>query len=137
MNRKNTLTALAALAMMTGISGAASAKEAYRKTVGMGGTELITLRGPSQESVEQREQLLFTRLNWILADPTLQAADVRVRRVNKDVAIYVKERLLLTVTTQDAAYNQTTPEKQANAWRDRLAQTLPTLKASDRPPGAQ
>lgn len=137
MNRKNTLIALAALATMTGIAGTASAREAYRKTIGIGGTELITLRGPSQESVDQREQLLLTRLNWILADPTLQPADVRVRLVNKDLAIYVKERVLLTVTTQDAAYNQTTREKQASAWRDRLATTLPTLKASDRPPGGQ
>jgi len=135
MNRKNTITTLVALTLLTGITGVASAKDVYRKTVGMGGTELITFRGPSKESVEQREQLLFTRLTWILADPTLQSSDVRVRLVNKEQAIYVKDRLLMTVTTQDAAYNQTTPEKQAIAWRDRLAQTLPTLKSTDRPPG--
>ncbi|MGC4042832.1 MAG: hypothetical protein QM758_03435 [Armatimonas sp.] len=135
MNRKKILVSLAALTVMSGIAGVASAKEAYHKTVGIGGTELITLRGPDQASVEQREQTLFTRLNWILADPTLQPTDVRVRLVNKELAIYVKERLLLTVSTQDAAYNQTTREKQAAAWRDRLAQTLPTLKATDRPPG--
>ena len=131
MNRKNTLITLAAMAL---IAGATSAAPMYQKTVGLGGSELITLRGSSQESVDQRVETLHTRLNWILADPTLQPADIRIRLSGKDQAIYAKDRLLLTVTTQDAAYNQTTPEKQAIAWRDRLAQVLPSLKASARPP---
>lgn len=37
----------------------------------------------------------------------------------------------VTVTTEDAKYNQTAVENEANAWRARLAEVLPTLKGLD------
>ncbi len=130
MNKK---TALVALCLLASIKVALSALM-FHETLGIGGTELITLRGPTQEGVHERADVLYLRLNAILSDSTLESEDIQVRKIPSGTAIFAKERLFVTVTPRDGAYNQTTCEKQAQAWCKRLAETLPTLKSAERPP---
>ena len=134
MKQKMTLWAISAAAGLIAL-GAAGASATFYKTLGIGGTELITLRGFSEEAVDTRAEILYSRLNIILSDSNLSATDVQVRKVGADPVIYVKDRLFVTVTPQDAAFNQITQPKQAAAWQERLAKTLPTLNSSGLPPG--
>lgn len=109
----------------------------YQCPLAIGGTEILILRGDTLAEVERRADIVLARLNQMLGDATLTGEDVQVKLSGKEQAIFVKEKLLLTVTLKDAKYNQTTVEKQATAWRDRLAEILPTLKATDIPPAKQ
>lgn len=106
----------------------------YHCPLAIGGTEILILRGDTLAEVNRRADIVLARLNEMLGDATLTGDDVQVKLSGKEQAIFVKEKLLLTVTLQDAKYNQTTVEKQAMAWRERLAEVLPTLKATEIPP---
>ncbi|WP_395141534.1 hypothetical protein [Armatimonas sp.] len=105
----------------------------FQQTLAIGGTELITIRGQSQEDVRIRADIIYARLAWILADSTLSRHDIWVKMTSSEPAIYVKDRLLITVMLQDSNYNDTTPNKQAQIWRGRFAETLPMLKSADPP----
>jgi hypothetical protein len=111
----------------------AQSSPSFQNTLTIGGTELITLRAETQASVDKRANILYDRLVYILSDPKLSNRDVHIQKTSSEIAIYVKNRLLVTVTPQDALYNQTTPEKQAQQWSKRLSETLPILKVSDFP----
>jgi hypothetical protein len=111
---------------------AAYSRLMYQETIGMGGSELITLRGSNMRDIHERIGVLHARLSWILSDSTLTSDDVQIRKMTEGSAVYVKNRLFVTVMAQDAEYNQTTPEKQAEEWREHLAQTLPSLTSSGR-----
>ena len=124
-----TLIMSSTLVISTNVS--AITRTVFRETISVGGVYLITLRGNSEKSVENRKNILEDRLIDILADSNLQSSDVSVAKLYSDYAIYVKRRLLVTVTPQDSAYNQTTPEKQANTWREQLAKSLPQVKVLD------
>ncbi|WP_309686115.1 hypothetical protein [Armatimonas sp.] len=105
----------------------------FQQTLAIGGTELITIRGRSQEDVRVRADIIYARLAWILADSTLARRDIWIKMTTSEPAIYVKDKLLVTVMPQDSAYNETTPDKQAQIWRIRFAETLPILKSADPP----
>ena len=124
-----TLIMSSTLVISTNVS--AITRTVFRENISVGGVYLITLRGNSEKSVENRKNILEDRLIDILADSNLQSSDVSVAKLHSDYAIYVKRRLLVTVTPQDSAYNQTTPEKQANTWREQLAKSLPQVKVLD------
>jgi hypothetical protein len=112
------------------LPASATQDASFSNTLSVGGIELITLRGESDESVKERSSILEDRLIPILADSKLVARDVRIKMLSSCYAIYVKGRLFVTITTKDAAYNQTTPEKQALTWRRQLAKTLPLVKVT-------
>ena len=114
--------------------GHAQTKPVYQQTLAVGGTELITIRGDSEKAVAARADVLYARLVWILADASLARRDIWIDFRQSDPAIYVKNRLLVTVTPPDFQFNQSTPEKQAEVWRQRFAETLPILKSLDPPP---
>ena len=111
----------------------AQTKPVYQKTLAVGGMELITIRGDSEKAVAARADILYSRLVWILADASLARRDIWIDFTQSDPSIYVKKRLLITVMLQDAQYNQSTPEKQAEVWRQRFSETLPILKSLDPP----
>jgi hypothetical protein len=99
----------------------------FKNTLSIGGTEMITLRGDSQASVDNRADILTNRINYILGEPNLTADDIVIVMEKNDPVLYVRKHLLVTVTTQDAAYNQLTQEKQADIWLQKFRETLPEL----------
>jgi len=131
MTRRTFLLTLGALSVF---GPSALARVSFQKTLAIGGTELITLRSDSQKDLDRRVDIIGARLNEILGDPTLAAADVQIKPNGKETAIYVKDQFLITVTSEDAKYNMTTVENQAKEWCARLAEVLPTLKAVGIPP---
>ncbi|WP_395089621.1 hypothetical protein [Armatimonas sp.] len=105
----------------------------FQQTLAIGGTELITIRGQTEADVRVRADIIYARLAWVLADSTLSRRDIWVKMTSSEPAIYVKNRLLITVMPQDSTYNGTTPNKQAQIWKDRFAETLPMLRSADPP----
>ena len=132
MNRHKLGAALSLVLLAAFGQSAANARLTYHETIGIGGSELITLRGSNMLEIHERVGILHSRLNWILADPTLTEEDIRVRKTADGMAIFAKDRLLVTVMAQDAEYNQTTPEKQADEWCEHFARTLPSLRSAGR-----
>lgn len=124
---------LAGIALSSCLLAYAQLTPSFRQTLAIGGTELITIRGQSKEDVRVRADIIYARLAWILADSTLARRDIWIKMTSSEPAIYVKDKLLITVMPQDSAYNETTPDKQAQIWRIRFAETLPILKSADPP----
>ena len=130
---KSTLFAVSSAILLSLLApGSAHSRLTYHETIGMGGSELITLRGSNMIDIHERVGILHSRLSWILADSALSAADIQVRKTPDSMAIYAKNRLFVTVTAQDAEYNQTTIKKQARKWCEHLSETLPSLRSSER-----
>ena len=133
MRNQITYCVLAGIALSTCLLAHAQLTPSFQQTLAIGGTELITIRGQSKEDVRVRADIIYSRLAWILADSTLTRRDIWIKMTTSEPAIYVKDKLLVTVMPQDSAYNETTPDKQAQIWRIRFAETLPILKSADPP----
>jgi hypothetical protein len=109
--------------------------ETFQRTLSIGGTELITLRGDTQESLDKRADIVYDRLNYILAENDLKAEDIVIVMEKNDPVLYVRKHLLITVTSQDATYNQLTQEKQSQIWHKRFCETLPELSTKSKREG--
>jgi hypothetical protein len=132
MNKTTLFVATSAICTLFFAPKTAFSRLMFQETIGMGGSELITLRGSNMRDIHERVAILHSRLSWILADPTLTGDDVQIRKMPDGPAIFVKNRLFVTVMPQDAQYNETTVDIQAQEWRERLAETLPSLRSSER-----
>jgi hypothetical protein len=69
---------------------------------------ILTVQVPAQgSSIRSRANDVTDRLRFILGDPTLKPSDVRVVPLGATAAaIYVRSRLLVTLTPEDATYNR-------------------------------
>ncbi len=106
--------------------------------VDVGGVHLLTVRArESGMSVKQRADRITDRLRFILADPNLRPSDVHVVPLGNDNAkIRVKNRLLVTVTPEDArlsSRNKMTSLELAHSWARHLRSTLPQLNVKPNP----
>ncbi|MGC8669444.1 MAG: hypothetical protein ACP5VE_15160 [Chthonomonadales bacterium] len=78
---------------------------------------------------QERVEALDERLTNILSEgeARLGAEDIALKTLGGEVVITVRNRLLVTVTRQDAEANSTTPQELGRRWLVNLRNTLPLL----------
>lgn len=78
---------------------------------------------------QERVEALDERLTNILSEgeTRLGAEDIALKTSNGEVIITVRNKLLVTVTRQDAEANSTTPQELGRRWLVNLRNTLPLL----------
>lgn len=103
--------------------------------VAVGGVLLFRIHvAANGMSPKQRAEAVDTRLQDILGAPVISPDDVHIVGADKSSAkILVKDRLLVTVTKADGAFNGVTTQKQAQMWVDSLRKTLPKINARPNP----
>ncbi len=103
--------------------------------VAVGGVLLFRIHATvNGMSPKDRADIVDTRLQDILAAPVLKAEDVQIVGADKSSAkIMVKDRLLVTVTKADGAFNGVTTQKQAEMWLASLRKGLPKVNAKPNP----
>jgi len=102
--------------------------------ISIGGKFIMRLRaGYGNMSVEERARVIQERLNEHLG-ARLTAEQITLKEVRKDqqYEIYIRGRLLITVTPADAEAAKMSVKQLAEHWLKQLRQTLPELSA--RPP---
>lgn len=102
--------------------------------ISIGGKFIMRLRaGHGNLSVQERARIVEDRLVEVLG-ARLTEDMITLKEVRKDqqYEIYVRGRLLITVTPADAEAARMTVKQQAELWLKQLRRTLPELSA--RPP---
>ncbi|MCX7993636.1 MAG: hypothetical protein N2651_08205 [Fimbriimonadales bacterium] len=102
--------------------------------ISIGGKFIMRLRaGYGNLSVAERARIVEERLTELLG-AKLTEEQITLKEVRKDrqYEIYVRERLLITVTPADAEAAKMSVKQMAEHWLKQLRQTLPGLSA--RPP---
>lgn len=102
--------------------------------ISIGGKFIMRLRaGHGNLSVQERARIVEDRLVEVLG-ARLTEDMITLKEVRKDqqYEIYVRGRLLITVTPADAEAARMTVKQQADLWLKQLRRTLPELSA--RPP---
>ncbi len=102
--------------------------------ISIGGKFIMRLRaGYGNMSVEERARIVEERLNEHLG-ARLTPEQIMLKEVRKDqqYEIYIRGRLLITVTPADAEAAKKGVKQLAEHWLKQLRQTLPPLSA--RPP---
>lgn len=102
--------------------------------ISIGGKFIMRLRaGHGNLSVQERARIVEDRLVEVLG-ARLTEDMITLKEVRKDqqYEIYVRGRLLITVTPADAEAARMTVKQQAELWLKQLRRTLPALSA--RPP---
>lgn len=102
--------------------------------ISIGGKLIMRLRaGYGNMSVEERARIVEERLNELLG-ARLTEEQITLKEVRKDqqYEIYIRGRLLITVTPADAEAAKMSVKQLAEHWLKQLRQTLPALSA--RPP---
>ena len=127
----------AALALFAAclLAGTCSARaEGGDGDVSVGGEHILTVRfAAGGLSIKERADAITERLNVILADPNLKAADIRALPAGSDAKIMVKDKLLVTVDSQTAKFNTSKPLQLAQAWADHLRKVLPRINVKPNP----
>ncbi len=103
--------------------------------IALGGEFILRLRtGSSGYSLEERARIVEERLVNVLGTP-LQPSDIRLKEVkpNAQYEIYVRQKLLLTVTPEDAKAAQMSIKQLAQHWLRALRTKLPELSAHPQP----
>ncbi len=102
--------------------------------ISIGGKFIMRLRaGHGNLSVQERARIVEDRLAELLG-ARLTEDMITLKEVRKDqqYEIYVRGRLLITVTLADAEAAKMTVKQQSELWLKQLRRTLPELSA--RPP---
>lgn len=123
------LTAL----ILTAISLPANAAEG---DISVGGKVLLRIRQPSGGlTVSQRADKITERLTSLLSESTLKPEDIKIAKINGEVALTVGREIIITVDKETAHFNKTTPSKLAEIWVKQLREVIPTviIKTQDRP----
>ncbi|MCS6923340.1 MAG: hypothetical protein NZM10_03085 [Fimbriimonadales bacterium] len=102
--------------------------------ISIGGKFIMRLRaGYGNMSVEARARIVEERLNELLgAQLTEEQITLKEVRTDQQYEIYIRGRLLITVTPADAEAAKMGVKQLAEHWLKQLRQTLPPLSA--RPP---
>lgn len=133
---KRGMLALLAGALLTGVSLPAAGQESAPEVV-IGGQVVMRIRtGAGGLTPEERANSVRQRLGPILTmtDLTMQDVAVRQRRRGQTAAIYVRNRLLITVDRNLAQANDTTPGALARTWAANLREVLPDVRVEVRTP---
>jgi len=99
--------------------------------ISIGGKFIMRLRaGYGTMSVEERARIVEERLaNLLGARLTEQQITLKEVRKDQQYEIYVRDRLLITVTKADAEAAKMSVKQLAEHWLKQLRQTLPGLSA--------
>ena len=101
-------------------------------TIALAGEDVMRIRtGVPGWSAEQRTEAIRLRLIPIQSIKDLDAGDIQVAALPAgERAITVRGRLLATIDRQLAAENNATPGALANAWAEKLRETLPETRVA-------
>lgn len=105
--------------------------------ISIGGQFIMRLRtGAGNLSLEERAQIVQQRITENLG-ANLTAEQITLKEVKKDLQyeIYLRGKLLITVTKADAEAAKMSVKQLAEHWLKQLRETLPRLSAS--PPQSQ
>lgn len=97
--------------------------------VAMGGVMILRVIYPQGTmTVKQRADAITDRINDVLSDGSdITASDIQVKTINKEVALTVKDQLIITVDKKTADYNKATPQQLGEMWAKHLREVLPEL----------
>ncbi|MDO8587820.1 MAG: hypothetical protein Q7T82_12370 [Armatimonadota bacterium] len=96
--------------------------------VTLAGRVVLRIRYPAAGyTIAERADAVQIRLNEVLGMGPIQPEDVKIKRVNKETAIVVKDQLIITVDWTTARANKTTPEKLGQIWAANLRSALPEV----------
>lgn len=133
------VAAIATLAAVPAIPGRAMAQDTpeaqavespSNTDISLGGKVIMTIReGSGGYSASQRAEIIRRRLEPILRMPGIKPSEVTIRDNPEGpyASIYVRDRLLVTVTQDMARSNNSTPEVLAEMYAGRLRELLPQL----------
>ena len=114
------------LAAVMAFAGLGPVYAAQPGDVMMVGFLLFRVRYPSPTmTVEQRADAIQARVNDLLFIGGVDLSTLRIEMVGKDAAIYVADKLLVTVDEPTARANKTTPMQLARVWADRFIAAYP------------
>ncbi len=121
MNRGTViLLAIGVLSLVLGLVGPAHAEMG---DLSVGGVWVCRLtQGVAGLTLEQRMVDVERRMTQVLSIPAYRysGVGVSIRPVGRDAAIAVGDRIILTVTAEDAAGTTVTPLELARQWAQRL-----------------
>jgi hypothetical protein len=80
-------------------------------------------------TIQQRVDVITTRLNKRLGSADFDPALINVRKFGNEYSIMYRNDLIVTSDTKTAEMNGTTTEKLANKWAANLRRVLPLAKA--------
>ena len=83
----------------------------------------------------ERSGILYERLNQIITDQSVRAADVRAVQSGGDWTVMAGRYLFVTASAQDAAANRTTPKDLAQTWAANLAKAIAAARPIPPPRG--
>ncbi|MFN3650993.1 MAG: hypothetical protein ACK47B_15570 [Armatimonadota bacterium] len=126
-----------ALALAGGLVLPVGAQETteHLPSVEINGQRVLTIRvGAGGLTPEERADVVRQRLGPILTMPDLKAEDIWIKqeRRGQTAAIYVRDRLLITVDRSLAKANDTMPLPLARIWANNLRETLPEIDVTVR-----
>lgn len=97
----------------------------FADPVAFGGVTLFEIKATAGgKTPAQRVAEVEVRLVDILSETKILNTDVVVKADKSERKILVKNRLLVTVTKEDAAFHKTTIDKLAKNWRDQIAKKI-------------
>jgi hypothetical protein len=80
-------------------------------------------------SIQERVDLVTTRLNRRLGSRDFDPKLITVRKYGGEYAVMHKDSLIVTADSKTAAYNKTSSEELAKQWAANLKRVIPLAKA--------
>jgi hypothetical protein len=88
------------------------------------GEKYFSICGTSKSRIND----LYDRFNKLCLVSEAKKSDVNVKELNHSWCIFIKDQLLLTITKDDAKLHNSSPEKLAKKWADKLANNIEDIK---------
>lgn len=94
--------------------------------VSLAGEVILRIHAPAGGmDCQQRADKVQMRIVDALSIGIVKPADIHVKLVKKEWAVYVKDILIITADSYSAKVNKTNPKSLANIWANNLRRTLP------------
>ncbi len=80
-------------------------------------------------TIKQRADLVTERLNNLLGSDDFDPSTITVAVRNKEYAVVMGDKIIITADKDTAAFNKTTPELLAKTWAENIRKIIPVSKS--------
>jgi hypothetical protein len=88
------------------------------------GEKYLSICGTSKARINS----VYDRFNTLCLTTEVKSSDVNVKQINHSWCILVKDQLLVTVTKDDAKLHNSSAEKLAKKWANKLSNNIEDIK---------
>jgi len=99
---------------------------AAKGDITVGGDLLLRVRSSAGGfTVRERTDRIYERLMTVIGEPQVMPDEVIVKKASPDYAVFVRNRMIVTIDARTARANGTTPYKLGQVWLKSLRKQMP------------